>query len=83
MSQWTLAAIVLSLGLLPLLTVCAREQLASALAALNIAGVITVTVLVVLTVAFDRQPFIDLAIVTAALSIIGLLAFVRFLERRK
>jgi multisubunit Na+/H+ antiporter MnhF subunit len=54
----------------------------SALVALNLAGVLTVLILITLSLAFGRQPFIDLAVVLAPASAVGLLVFVRFLERR-
>ena len=52
-------------------------------AALNVAGVTAVMLLVTLAEAFQRQPFIDLAVVLGAMSLAGGLAFVRFLERRR
>jgi hypothetical protein len=41
-----------------------------------------VMLMVTLCEAFVRQPFIDLAQALAALSVVGSLAFVRFLGRR-
>jgi multisubunit Na+/H+ antiporter MnhF subunit len=53
---------------------------ASALAALEVASTIAVTVLIVLSEGFHRQPFIDLAVVLAVLSVVGSLAFARIME---
>ena len=39
------------------------------------------TVLMILAEAFHRQPFIDLAVVFALLSIVGSLAFARLMEQ--
>jgi multisubunit Na+/H+ antiporter MnhF subunit len=83
MSVWTAASIVLIAGLLPCLLACLRRDVAAALAALNVASATSVLILVTLSVAFARQPFIDLAVVLAPLSIGGSLAFVRYLDRRR
>ena len=83
MSIWLAVSIALSCGLGLCLIGCLRSDPAAALAALNLAGVVAVLELVTLTVAFSRQPFVDLAVVLAPLSMGGTLAFVRFLERRR
>jgi multisubunit Na+/H+ antiporter MnhF subunit len=82
MSQWTLAAIVLSCGFVPLGGVCLRSDRMSAVVALALASTLTTAVLVVLTIALRRQPFIDLAVVLVSLSVVGVLAFARLIERR-
>jgi multicomponent Na+:H+ antiporter subunit F len=51
------------------------------LVALELAGVISVLVLLLLAEGFQRQPFVDLALVLAVLSFVGTLAFVRYMER--
>ncbi len=83
MSIWLAASIALSCGIGLCLLACVRGEQPAALAALNLAGVVAVLDLVTLTVAFSRQPFVDLAVVLAPLSMGGTLAFVRFLERQK
>jgi len=83
MNIWIAASIALSCGLGLCLLACVRSDTAGALAALSLAGVVAVLELVTLTVGFARQPFIDLAVVLAPLSIGGTLAFVRFLERSR
>ncbi len=80
--NWLIAGVVLASGVLPCALVCLRADVVSALAALNLAGILVLALLMMLSVAFRRQPFIDLAVVLAPLSMCGLLAFVRFLERR-
>ena len=82
MSVWMAASIALACGFVPCAITCLRADTVSALAALNLAGVLALLILVTLTVAFGRQPFIDLAVVLGPISLGGLLAFVRFLERR-
>ena len=82
MSQWTLAAVVLSAGFVPLLGVCLRSDRMSAVVALALASTLGTSLLVVLTIAVRRQPFIDLAVILVSISVVGTLAFARLLERR-
>jgi multisubunit Na+/H+ antiporter MnhF subunit len=49
--------------------------------ALELGGVIDATILILLSQGFERQPFIDLAVVAALLSFIGAIVFARFMER--
>ncbi len=83
MNLWLAASLVLAVGFVPCVWVCLRGDLGSALAALSVASVLTVVLLMTLTVAFARPPFIELAIVLAPMAVIGSLAFARFLERRR
>lgn len=83
MSVWITASIVLACGLGACALACVRSGAPAALAALNVAGVTVVVLLITLTQAFRRQPFIDLAVVLAPMTLGGGLAFVRFLERRE
>lgn len=83
MNIWMAASIALSCGVGLCLLACVRSDSAAALAALNVAGVVVVLELVTMTVAFAREPFIDLAVVLAPLAMGGTLAFVRFLEGRR
>jgi multisubunit Na+/H+ antiporter MnhF subunit len=81
MSEWLIAAVVLTAALLPCLAVCVFAGATAALAAFEVAGTVTTTILMVLSEGFHREPFIDLAIVLALLSLIGGLAFARMMER--
>jgi multisubunit Na+/H+ antiporter MnhF subunit len=54
---------------------------AAALAAFEVASTIATTVLMVLSEGFHRQPFIDLAVVFAPMSMIGSIMFARLMER--
>ncbi len=83
MSVWLAASIALTCGLAVCAAVGVRADVGSALAALSVASVIGVVLLITLTMAFDRPPFIDLAEVLAPMALVGSLAFVRFLERRR
>ncbi len=82
MNEWLLAALVLVVaGLGPCLFVCVASSAIEGLVALELAGVIAAGVLLLLAEGLHRQPFVDLAIVLAAVSFVGALAFARFLER--
>ena len=82
MNGWVLAAIVLVLGgLVPCLVVSLRASAMEGLVALELGGVISTLVFLLLAEGFQRQPFVDLALVLAVLSFVGTLAFVRYMER--
>jgi multisubunit Na+/H+ antiporter MnhF subunit len=80
MNEWEIAAIVLTAAILPCVGVCMFATAASALAAFEVASTLATTVLIVLSEGFRRQPFVDLAIVLAVLSVVGALAFARVME---
>ena len=81
MNEWLLAAVILLAALVPCGIVCALRSPVDGLVALELAGVIDTTVLVLLSEGFHRQPFIDLAVVAAAVSFAGSIVFARILER--
>ena len=82
MNGWILAAVVLVIvGFVPCLVVSVRASVMEGLVALEMAGVMAVLVLLLLAEGFQRQPFVDLALVLALLSFVGTLAFVRYMER--
>src|SRR5437763_1402313 len=83
MTKWLAAAIALAAALLPLAAVCVRGSALEGLVALEAAGVIASLALVVPSEAFNRQPFIDLAIVLVAMSFAGSLGYLRYFERRR
>jgi multicomponent Na+:H+ antiporter subunit F len=78
---WLIAGAVLLAAAVPLLWVCLKRSIFEALVALELAGTITTLVLLVIAEGTHRQPFFDLALVSALLSFGGGLAFARFLER--
>jgi multicomponent Na+:H+ antiporter subunit F len=78
---WLIAVTVLLVGLLPCLWVAMRGTIVSALAALELASTITSLALLLIAQGLRRDPFVDLALVSAVLSFAGALAFARFLER--
>ena len=76
-----MCAAVLLASLATLIVLCARAPVMDGLVALNLAGTIVTLVLLLLAEGTHRQPFFDLAVVSAVLSFAGGLAFARFLER--
>ena len=81
MNAWQLAALVPLAGLVPCGLVALWATPASGLVALELAGVLSATALMLLSEGFGRQPFIDLAVALAALSLVGSLVFARMMER--
>ncbi len=81
MNEWTVVALVLIVALLPCLGVCVLAGATHALVAFEVASSLLTTVLMLLSEGFHRQPFVDLAIVFALVSIVGSLAFARLMER--
>jgi multisubunit Na+/H+ antiporter MnhF subunit len=81
MNEWLLAVLVLLASLVPCGCVAVLRSAADGVVALELAGVIDATILILLSQGFQRQPFIDLAVVAALLSFIGAIVFVRFVER--
>ncbi len=81
MNEWQLAAAVLGAAIVPCLGVCAFTDAVNALAGLELAGTLLASALMALCEGFHRQPFIDLALVFAFLSMLGAFAFARLMER--
>jgi multisubunit Na+/H+ antiporter MnhF subunit len=80
-NEWEILAAALIAALVPCLAVALRCGVADALVALEIAGTLTSTALMALAEGLQRQPFVDLALVLAFLSIAGTLALARLIER--
>ena len=81
MNEWVLAAIVLIAALIPCVGVCVLAGATHALAAFEVASTLLATVMMLLSEGFHRQPFVDLAVVLALVSIVGALAFARLMEQ--
>ena len=82
MNEWQIAALVLGLGLIPCLVVVVLAEPGHGLAALEVASVLVISILMLLSEGFRRQPFVDLAVVLAPMSVVGSLTFARLMERR-
>jgi multisubunit Na+/H+ antiporter MnhF subunit len=81
MNEWEIAAVVLGFALLPCVAVCLLAEAEHGLVALQVAGVLLSTILMLLAEGFHRQPFVDLAVVFAPMSLVGSLVFARVMER--
>jgi multisubunit Na+/H+ antiporter MnhF subunit len=81
MNEWEIAAVVLGAALVPCVLVCALASIADGLIAMEVASTLLSSVLMALSEGLQRQPFVDLALTFALLSLIGALAFARLLER--
>jgi multisubunit Na+/H+ antiporter MnhF subunit len=81
MNEWEIAAAVLGGAILPCLGVCILSDAVSALTALELAGTLLASALMALCEGFHRQPFIDLALLFALLTMLGAFAFARLMER--
>ncbi len=81
MNEWEIAAAVLGGAILPCLGVCVFSSAPGALAALELSGTLLASSLMALCEGIHRQPFIDLALVFALLSMLGAFAFARLMER--
>jgi multisubunit Na+/H+ antiporter MnhF subunit len=80
MNEWEIAATVLGFALLPCIVVCLFAPAPHGLVALEIASVLVSTILMLLSEGFHRQPFVDLAVVLAPLTLVGSLTFARLME---
>lgn len=81
MNEWEIAATVLGFALIPCGAVAFLSDPPHGLAALELAGVLTTSILMLLAEGLHRQPFIDLAVVFAPMSLVGSLLFARLMER--
>jgi multicomponent Na+:H+ antiporter subunit F len=81
LNAWLIAATAVLFGLLPCIWVAMRGSRISAVIALELASTLTTLTLLLIAQGLHRDPFADLALVSALLSFAGSLTFVRFLER--
>lgn len=80
MNHWLVAAVVLIVALAPCLIVCLVAEAADGLAAVEVAGPIAVSILMLLSEGTHRQPFIDLALTLTLTVTIGAFVFARMME---
>jgi multisubunit Na+/H+ antiporter MnhF subunit len=78
---WVALATVLFAGVGVCGLVAARRDPGNGLVALELASVLGTLALLALAQGFHREPFGDLAVISALVSLTGNLAFARFLER--
>lgn len=82
MNEWQIAALVLAVALIPCVLVVVLTDPGHGLAAMEVASVLVITILMLLSEGFRRQPFVDLAVVLAPMSVVGSLTFARLMEHR-
>ena len=82
MNEWLIAATVLGFALIPCVVAALVASPPTGLVALELAGVLVSTILMLLAEGFHRQPFIDLAVVLAPMALVGSLMFARLMERQ-
>lgn len=80
MNVWLWSATVLFLGLLLCGIVCLRASLWDCLIALEMAGVVSVLILLLIAEGLRRPELYSIALATAVLSFPGTLIFVRLME---
>ena len=80
MNVWLWSATVLLLGLLMCGIVCLRASLWDCLIAFEMAGIVSVLILLLLAEGAQRPELYSIALATAVLSFPGTLIFIRWLE---
>jgi multisubunit Na+/H+ antiporter MnhF subunit len=80
-NAFTIAAMALLLGFVPIGIVCVREREIDGVVALELAGAVASLVFLCLGEGFGRSSYFDVPIVCAALSWVGGMVFVRFFTR--
>jgi multicomponent Na+:H+ antiporter subunit F len=78
---WEIAAEVMIFSLLPLAWSAMRGTPEHRLVSFFMAGVVITLLLMLLTMAFNRMPMMDLAVTLALMSFGGGVVFARFFER--
>jgi multisubunit Na+/H+ antiporter MnhF subunit len=81
-NEWQIAAAVLGVALIPCLWITVTARPPHGLVALEISAVLLTSILMLLSEGLRRQPFIDLAVVLAPMSLVGSLTFARLMERK-
>lgn len=81
MNVWELAAQVMIFTLVPVGWIAARGDPRQRLVGFYMAGVVITLLMMLLTMAFNRMPMMDLAITLALMSFGGGIVFARFFGR--
>jgi multisubunit Na+/H+ antiporter MnhF subunit len=80
-NAFTIAALALLLGFVPLVVVCLRETELDGVVALELAGALAALVFLCLGEGFHRSSYFTVPVVAAALSWVSGMVFVRFFAR--
>jgi multisubunit Na+/H+ antiporter MnhF subunit len=81
MNVWELAAEVLMVALFPLAWSALRAEPRLRLVSFYMTGIVIVLLILLLTMAFNRMPLMDLALTLALMSFGGGIVFARFFAR--
>ena len=81
MNAWEIAAEVMIFVLVPLAWLASKGDPRQRLVSFYMAGVVITLMMMLLTMAFNRLPMMDLAITLALMSFGGGIVFVRFFAR--
>jgi multicomponent Na+:H+ antiporter subunit F len=81
MNAWLISATILLLALVPVGIRAFIGDTMDRVVALEMAGIMTTLILLLLTQGFQRMSLYDIALAAALLSFGGGLVFIRFLER--
>jgi multicomponent Na+:H+ antiporter subunit F len=81
-SVWLATATVFIAGLAPCGWIAWRRRALSGLVAVELAGVLTTLALVCLSIGFQRSSYASLPLLTAVLTWVSGLIYIRFLDRR-
>jgi multicomponent Na+:H+ antiporter subunit F len=81
MNVWELASQITMLALLPLTWMAIKGDAQNRLVAFYMTGVVITLLLMMLTMAFNRMPMMDLVITLALMSFGGGIVFARFFAR--
>ena len=80
-NPWLAAAAAVSAALIPCADMCLRGSPERRLVGMEMAGLLVILSMVLLTIGFGRMPFIDIPLALAIMSFGGGLVFARFLEK--
>lgn len=81
MNLWLAAAFGVGVCLVPCADLCLRGTVERRLVGLELSSILITVILVLLTLGFNRLPFIDLPLTLSIMSLGACLVFVRFLEK--
>ncbi len=81
MDIWLITAVVLTLSFIPCGIVIVRERVLDRIVALQMAGILSVFIIMLLAESFRQPSFMDLALTLAILSLPAGLVFAFFFER--
>ena len=81
MNIWELAAEIMIFALFPLTWMAVRGDVRNRLVAFYLTGVVVTLLMMLLTMAFNRMPMMDLPLTLALMSFGGGIVFARFFAR--